>query len=193
MTTLKSSLIAALGAALLGAAPGHAIPFTVFAQANSSGGGSGLATVALSAGQVFSVTAATTDLWSAGALPRYSNANGLLGNLYATGSDESGQAAGTLIGAAFPLWTQDGFTAPYGSLVGRIGSSYVLLGAGYTGAAPVAGMLNLYYWDSNMGDNFGSIKVDVAVKATTVPEPGTFALAGLGLLLLGVAALRRKA
>ena len=75
--------------------------FDVKARENSSSGGSGLDTIFVTAGQTFSVIAGTTDLWSAGALPRWSNANGLTGNLFATGSDESGATAGTQIGQIF--------------------------------------------------------------------------------------------
>src|SRR5262245_60758939 len=117
----RAFYVCALVAGLAGLAGSSARAVTVDAFANSSSGGSGEATgVVLTAGQAFTVTVALNDLWSAGALPRWSNADGLIVPLVATGSDESGETAGTVIGSIFPLWTQDGFTAPYGSLVGQI-------------------------------------------------------------------------
>jgi hypothetical protein len=175
----------------------NAIPFTVFAYENSSAGAAGVSTLTLTAGQSVTVTAAATDLWSAGEIPRFSNADGLNGLLVATGSDESGYPAGTIIGAPFALFAQDGFTAAYGSLVGRIGSTYVQLGTNVSFIAPEAGVLSLYYWDSNISDNFGSILVDVSVTevdpVAAVPEPTTLALMGAGLLLMGFAARRKRA
>ena len=75
----------------------HAANYDVYAYNNSSGG-TGVTTISLAAGQSFTVTANPNDLWSAGALPRFSNANGLTGNLYASAADDSGQSVGTLIG-----------------------------------------------------------------------------------------------
>jgi hypothetical protein len=157
-----------------------AVLFDVDARINSSTGGTGVATIALTAGDSFTVTASVTDLWSAGALPRWSNADGLIASLVATGSDDSGQAAGTVIGSVFTLWTQAGFTAPFGSLVGRIGSSYLLLGTSFAGVAPESGVLQLFYWDQNNSDNTGRITADVSIPATGVPDSG-----GISLLVIG--------
>jgi len=182
-----------LAAALLGLATGAAcavpISVDVFAQANSSSGGVGKFAFTVTVGENFTAAAAPGDLWSAGAIPRWSNADGLIVNLLATGSDESGAVAGSLIGAPFPLWTQAGLTAPYGALVGEIGGVYQLLGTNFAGPAWGTGNLNLYYWDSNSGDNsdFVTVRLD---KPVSVPEPGALALLAAGLV--GLAGLRRK-
>lgn len=176
----------------LAAAPAaEAAVYVVGAQANSSSGGVGAGTVTLSSGQAFKVNVAPNDLWSAGALPRWSNADGLTGNLYATGSDNSGEAAGTLIGQDFGLWTQHGLSAAYGSLVGEIGGVFKVLGTSFNGAAWGSGVLNLYYWDSNNYDNAGA--VDAFVTAgSPVPEPATWALMIGGFALAGQALRGRK-
>ena len=71
----------------------------------STGGGTGTATLRLRPGQLFAVHVDPNNLWSAGALPRWSNADGLVGPTFATGTDESGELAGTQIGADFGLLT----------------------------------------------------------------------------------------
>jgi len=190
MNNIIRTAIAAL--AIGGAATGNAALFNVSASANSSSGGVGLNTgIALSANQVFSVTAAPDDLWSAGALPRWSNADGLVANLFATGSDESGELMNTLIGTNFGLWNQNGLSAPYGALIGELGGTYFLLGTSFSGPAPVGGTLSLYYWDSNKGDNSGSILADVRVESQAVPEPIALSLVSLGLLGVGVTHRKR--
>ena len=169
----------------------QALIFTVDAYLNSGSGGTGLGTgIYFSAGDYFTVTADPDDLWSAGELPRWSNADGLIGPLYATGSDESGQPAGTLIGADFGTWCQYGLCAPFGSLVGELGGAYFLLGSGFSGAAPADGMLSLYYWDSNNSDNSGSITVDVSNGTSPLPEPSTLLLLGSGLA--GLVGFRKR-
>ncbi|HET6198585.1 MAG TPA: hypothetical protein VFE12_22665, partial [Acetobacteraceae bacterium] len=149
--------ISAFAALLAASGSAHAATFVVDALANSSSGGVGLATIALTNGQAFTISSSTDDLWSAGPLPRYSDANGLTGNRFATASDDSGQPVGTLIGADFGLWSQHSISAPFGSLVGEIGGVFKELDANFSGAAWGAGTLNLYYWDQNNGDNFGNI------------------------------------
>jgi hypothetical protein len=182
-----------VGLAGLGNSSAGAVTVDVFAKANSSSDGSGKATgVVLTAGQAFTVSASTNDLWNAGALPRWSNADGLIVPLVATGSDDSGETAGTVIGSIFPLWAQDGLTAPYGSLVGRIGSgAFFLIGTDFSGPAIASGPLSLYYWDSNSGDNSGF--VTATIDAAAVPGPIVGAgLPGLLMALGGLVVLSRR-
>ena len=96
MKRITGSLALAL-LLMFGTVTARAALFAVDAFTNSSSGsGVGLNTgIVLSAGQAFTVTAAADDLWSAGALPRWSNADGLIGDTFATGTDESGEPAGT--------------------------------------------------------------------------------------------------
>lgn len=165
-------------------APANAATFIVDAQANSSSSGSAYNTgLVFNGGDLLTVSAAPDDFWSAGALPRWSNADGLTGNRFATGTDESGESVGTLIGIDFGPWNQDGFVAPYGALVGRIGSAYQLLGTGFSGPAWGTGVLELLYWDSNNGDNTGSIAVNVSTAA--IPEPAVWAMMVLGFGAIG--------
>jgi hypothetical protein len=186
--TFRTLVVAAAVAVAAVAAPAaNAAIFTVNALSNSSSGGTGLASLSVNAGSRYTVSASLTDLWSAGALPRWSNANGLTGNTFATGTDESGEPAGTLIGADFGLHSQAGLSAPFGSLVGEIGGVYQLLGASFNGPAWGTGTLNLYYWDSNNGDNSGTIDVNVSA----VPEPQTWVMLIVGFGLVGVSARRR--
>jgi len=186
---MKRSLTISTVVLLLAVTPVHAATtINVDAIANSSSGGVGAVTgVNLTNGQIFTVSTSLTDLWTSGQLPRWSNANGLISNLTATGIDESGLPAGTLIGQNFGAWTQDGLSAPFGALVGRIGGISQLLGANFAGPAWNTGALTLFYWDSNAGDNGGSISVDVSA----VPEPSAWAHLILGFASIG-AALRRR-
>jgi hypothetical protein len=172
----------------LGAAPAAAVLVTVNAAAHTTSS-AGVDTIAVVAGHSFMVTVSTADLWSAGPLPRWSNANGLVGNLFATGSDESGETAGTLIGQYFAPWTFGGHTAPYGALVGRIGSEFRTMGTNFSGQAWATGTLKLFYWDGGGQDNSDSIRVNV----TAVPEPASWAMLIAGFGLVGAAARLRRA
>lgn len=184
----------AVSAATLAFSPVAADAATVIveAAANSSTGGTGKVTgFTFSAGQFFRVRSSTNDLWRAGALPRFSDANGLIGDRFATADDDSGQPIGTQIGINFGQWTQDGFSAPFGSLVGRYADgTYQLLGANFTGAAAGNGDLRLFYWDSNNFDNSGEITFQLLAG---VPEPTTWAMMILGFGVVGGAMRRRKA
>lgn len=175
-------------AALTIAAPASAQTFIVDAMANSSSGGTGLASITLTAGQTFTISSSTDDLWSAGALPRYSDANGLTGDRWATATDDSGQPVGTQIGANFGLWSQNSLSAAFGSLVGELNGVYMLLGANGSFVAGSSGTLNLYYWDSNNGDNFGTI----AFNISAVPEAAAWGMMIGGFGLAGAAVRRRK-
>ena len=177
-----------IAAALAIASGASAANFVVDAAANSSAGGTGLSSLSFTAGQAFTVSVNPNDLWSAGALPRWSNANGLTGNTFATGTDESGQVAGTQIGSNFGLYTQGDLSAPYGSLVGEINGSFRLLGTNYAGTAWGTGTLKLFYWDSNNSDNSQFILASV----NAVPEPESWALLIVGFGLVGAAARRRR-
>jgi hypothetical protein len=180
---------ALLSATALVALSSQAATVVVDAYANSSSGGVAVDAISLTAGQAFSISSSLDDLWSAGALPRYSDANGLTGERYATAADDSGQPVGTHIGTDFGTWTQNGHTAAFGSLVGEIGGQYITLGANYSGVAPTSGTLHLYYWDSNYGDNSGQITFNVSA----VPEPGMFVMLLAGLLVLAPVKRRMEA
>ena len=164
---------------------------TVDALVNSTSGGAGFATgIIFDSGDHFTATAALDDLWSAGPLPRWSNADGLVGNLYATGSDESGEAAGTLIGRDFGLHNQFGLSLPFGMLVGSIDGNFFAMGTSFNGNAVATGELLLWYWDSNNFDNAESIRVTIETAA--VHEPSIIALLAIGIFSI-VFAMRRKA
>jgi hypothetical protein len=182
---------AAVGAFALLAGSAHAATFTVDAMANSSSGGVGVSTFAVTAGETLLVDVNPNDLWNAGALPRWSNADGLTHDLFATGTDDSGQAAGTLIGQDFGLWQQGNLTAPFGALVGEINGDFEILGTHFAGTAWQTGQLTLFYWDSNNGDNTQFITANVVARSAT-PEPAAWALLISGFGMAGAALRRRR-
>jgi hypothetical protein len=186
-----SSLILA---GLVSVAPASASVVIVDALLNSSTGGAGADAGFLTSGQSFSVSVAPNDLWNAGALPRWSNANGLTGpDLHATAGDDSGQPVGTLIGQATISWTQGGLTAPFGSLVGTIGGgNFFLIGTSFSGVAPTSGELLLWYFDQNNGDNTQFVTATVTTGVGAVPEPSTWAMMILGFAGVGFMRYRRR-
>ncbi len=188
---LKQALFAfAMAAGIAGISATAAQAVVVQAFTNSSSGGAGVSTgVLLTAGQTFTVDVDPNDLWNAGALPRWSNADGLIVKLLATGTDESGQLAGTVIGDVFPLWTQGTLTAAYGTLVGKIGSGdFFAVGTHFSGPANATGELQFYYWDSNFEDNTQFVTATIS----GVPEPSTWAMMILGFSGIGFLAYRRR-
>jgi PEP-CTERM motif len=185
-----------LGAAAMSCAvPAAAAIFVVDALANSSTSGVGRATLAVAAGQAITISASTSDLWSAGSLPRLADANGLVANRIAAASDDSGPRDGvTQIGTNFGLYTQNGFSAPYASLVGLVGSEYKLIGTNFSGSFASAGTLQLFFWDSNNEDNSGTIAANVSFRDAppAVPEPATWAMMLIGFSAVGLATRRRR-
>jgi hypothetical protein len=170
------------------------MPFVVDALAHStnSGSGTGLDTgLFFNSGDSFTVTVDPGDLWNAGALPRWSNADGLTGDLFATGSDDSGEPVGTHIGQDFGILTipSMSLSAPFGTLVGSIGGSFFVVGTSFAGTAPASGNLRLYYWDTFTDDN--TQWVTAYVDPAPTPEPGTLVLVGLGLLAIARHSRRR--
>lgn len=150
----------------------------VKAYDNSTTGGIGVDTLSLTSGQLVTVTASPLDTWGAGPPYRISNADGLTGDIYAVAGDDSGATPGTLIGQSFGNWSQNGLSAPYGSLVGQIDSgAFFLIGVSETFTAGTSGLLKLFYFDSNYYDNFG--QVSVTVSAVPLPAAGWLMLSGL--------------
>ncbi len=173
----------------------QAIMVTVDARVNSSSGGSGLDTgISLVTGQAFASEAALDDVWSAGGGLRWSNADGLDGDTFATAGDGSGAAPGTQIGTLFPLHTTPDGSFHFGSLVGKIGTgAFFKLGTSFSGTANADGTLKLYYWDSNSGDNLESIKVTFKIDSgSTVPDEGGLILSVLGFGMLVLFSRLRK-
>lgn len=187
---MRKIVSVAIAASAFIAVPAVAAPTIVVvnALANSTSGGTPLVTgLTFAAGQQFKITSSTNDLWSAGALPRYSDANGIV-NRTATAADDSGQPVGSQIGGNFGSYTQGNLTANFGSLVAVTGvNTFQLLGANGVFTS-TGGPLNLGYFDSNNGDNFGSITFSISA----VPEPATWAMMILGMGAVGGAMRVRR-
>ena len=178
--------IVVASAALSFSAISSADMFMVDANANCAGDGvaNGLSTIALNAGDSFSVTSSTNDLWSLGALPRWCDADGLV-HREANGLDDSGEVAGTIIGEDFGNLTLGSQTFRYGTMVATLDdATYFAVGSNYSGVAPVSGTLKLFIWDTPSGDNSNKITATVS----SVPEPASMLALGLG----AVALIRRR-
>lgn len=166
-------LAAALALSLAAPALAATVTLEVKAKEHSSTPGNGLATgITVNPGTTLSIYAEPReDTWSLGSndpgCTRESTADGLT--------------------ACFAPYTQDGLTALYGSLVGRIGTgAFFLVGTMFEETVTETGELFLYAWDSNDFDNSGSI--EVTISAVPLPAGGLMLLGGLGALTL----LRRR-
>lgn len=193
-STVKHLILRSLTAAALFSSPvaASATVVIVDAKANSTSGGTSKDTgLTFATGQQFRITSSTNDLWSSGALPRFSDANGIVFRLAVAG-DDSGQAPGTQIGSStFGNYTQGNLSARYGSLVADLGNNtFQLLGANGVFVSQ-GGPLKLAYFDSNSGDNSGFITFNI----TAVPEPATWALmlVGFGMIGFGLRSRRKQA
>lgn len=179
MNIKKLALAAFAATGLAAAAPAYATTttFDVMAKDNSlKPVETGLATgIWLGAGDAFQVSASTLDTWVLG--------SGAERIINADGSTFFGNYNDPLSGQSFL----------FGSLVGRIGNGdYFLIGSDFDGVANAAGQLFLLVWDSNRGDNSGSIAA--MVTADPVPVPPALALMGVGVAsLVGMRKKKRTA
>jgi hypothetical protein len=175
------SILIGLGISIVSGSQASASPlsFDVFAQGNSSTSGTPLLTgITLTSGDLLVVSAAVDDCWSAGAADRETNASGLVGH--------TTNACRPLAPTDYGLWTQFGVSFPFASLVGQIGGGTpFLIGTSFNSIVSSSGQLALMFWDSNNGDNFGSVTATVDVNpAPSVPEPATIFLTGAGIATL---------
>jgi hypothetical protein len=119
-------------------------------------------------------------IWSAGSdtpFPRESNANGI--------------PPGNPPDAGYGQYTNDGFTANFGALVGDAGGHLFLIGTGPLNLSGLSGELTVGYWDSIYTDNSGTQQLSISAVAG-VPEPSTWAMMILGFAGLGFLAYRRN-
>jgi hypothetical protein len=171
--TFLAGLVIAASLASAGVSQAATVAVNVYAQDHSvildKGADTG---IALTKGKAFTVSADEADLWRIGTnLPRH-----------------EGNAEGMVKSRLYELF---GATFNHGTLVGRIGGgAYFKIGTLFSGIAQESGVLRLFAWDINSGDNSGFITAKIDVAAVPLP-------AGAPLLLAGLAALgllrRRKA
>lgn len=125
--------------------------FVVKAKENSVSGGAPMVTgITVTKGQLLTIGVPADDTWSAGADNRESNANGLSNPL----------------GGNFGVFTKGSFSFFYGALVGSLDEGKTFFAVGTRMEMSIlfpAGKLLLYYWDSNITDNTGSITANVEV------------------------------
>lgn len=125
--------------------------FEVKARENSISGGAPLVTgITVTKGELLTISVSPDDKWSAGVDDRESNANGL----------------SNPFGGNFGVFTHNGFSFFFGSLIGSIdgGKTFFAVGTRMEMSILVPeGRLTLYYWDSNNHDNTGSVIATVAV------------------------------
>lgn len=163
------SVVVVLAAALAGSAlplSAAAQSFSVDAYTHSTSNPSYLAGAGLNTGLIFSLNDALTittdinDTWNIGT--DYANVQeNAAGGYYGYGT------IGTL-------------TAPFGSLIGRIGAGeYFQIGVSPNGIANASGTLHLFTFDTDFYNNVGSILATVTYSPATVPLPAA------GLLLIG--------
>jgi hypothetical protein len=130
---------------------GNYVPnFSVKAKENSVSGGAPLLTgISLTPGQLLTINVDPCDSWIAGKDKRTSNANGL----------------GNPFGGNFGLFTKNGFSFLYGSLVGSLdeGKTFFPVGTRLEMTILYPGRLALYYWDSDNANNSDSVVATVAV------------------------------
>ncbi len=198
MSSFKNAIkfFSTLAVILLSANANSAIVnFDVYAKENSVLGGVGLNTgLNFSVGDSITGSVNQNDYWSANPSRGlfWSNANGLVGNVFATGVDESGKAAGVRIGREYPrAWSYNGLTTTFGTLVGEINNNYFVLGTDINVMAPDTGLLSLYYWDDVAADNAGHVTVSLDNNISNVPVPAAVWLFGSGLVGL-IGANRKK-
>ena len=124
--------------------------FIVKAKENSVSGGVPLVTgISVKPGELLTISVSPDDTWSAGADNRTSNANGL----------------GNPLGGNFGLFTKNGSSFLYGSLVGSLdeGKTFFPVGTRLEMTILGPGRLTLFYWDINNQDNSGDVTATVTL------------------------------
>lgn len=127
-----------------------AASYEVKALDNSLSGGTPLNTgIAVSPGQLLTISVSPEDTWKAGEVGRTSNANGL----------------GNPLGDDFGVFEDGDFGFLYGSLIGTLdgGKTYFPVGTKLDMTVLNSGELSLLYWDSNTEGNSDSVTAVVQV------------------------------